>query len=57
MNQCVSGWRYFSNPRMFAGFGRQKGWEREKAATDSDNQPGNIPDGFVEITEQIELPF
>ena len=57
MNQCVSGWRYFSNPRMFAGFGRQKGWEREKAVTDSDNQPGNIPARFVEITEQIELPF
>jgi hypothetical protein len=42
---------------MFAGFGRQKGWEREKTATDSDNQPVNIPDGFAEITEQIELPF
>ena len=57
MNQCITGWRYFSNPRMFAGFGRQKGWEREKTATDSDNQPVNIPDGFAEITEQIELPF
>ena len=57
MNQCISGWRYFSNPRMFAGFGRQKGWEREVAATDNGNQPGNIPAGFVEITEQIELPF
>jgi len=34
-----------------------KGWEREKTATDSDNQPVNIPDGFAEITEQIELPF
>ena len=57
MNQCITGWRYFSNPRMFVGFGRQKGWEREKTATDSDNQPVNIPDGFAEITEQIELPF
>ena len=57
MNQCITGWRYFSNPRMFAGFGRQKGWEREKTATDSDNQPVYIPDGFAEITEQIELPF
>ena len=57
MNQCITGWRYFSNPRMFAGFGRQKGGEREKTATDSDNQPVYIPDGFAEITEQIELPF
>lgn len=30
MNQCITGWRYFSNPRMFVGFGRQKGWERER---------------------------
>ena len=33
MNQCVTGWKYFSTPRMFAGYGRQKGWEREQAAT------------------------
>lgn len=57
MNQCVTGWTYFSNPRSFAGYGRQKGWEREKATTDSGNQNTEIPDGFVEITEQIELPF
>ena len=29
MNQCISGWRYFQNPRMFSEYGRQKGWERE----------------------------
>ena len=57
MNQCVTGWTYFSNPRSFAGYGRQKGWERERAATDSGNHAAEIPDGFVEITEQIELPF
>jgi hypothetical protein len=33
MNQCATGWNYFSNPRMFAGYGRQKGWEREQPAT------------------------
>ena len=38
-------------------YGRQKGWEREKAATGSDNSAAKIPDGFVEITEQIEMPF
>ena len=57
MNQCVTGWTYFSNPRSFAGYGRQKGWEREGSATDSDNHAAEIPDGFVEITEQIEMPF
>lgn len=57
MNQCVTGWTYFSNPRSFAGYGRQKGWERERAATDSGNHAAEIPDGFVEITEQIEMPF
>ena len=57
MNQCVTGWTYFSNPRSFAGYGRQKGWEREKAATGSGNQAAEIPDGFLEITEQIEMPF
>ena len=57
MNQCVTGWTYFSNPRSFAGYGRQKGWERESAATDSGNHAAEIPDGFVEITEQIGMPF
>ena len=57
MNQCVTGWTYFSNPRSFAGYGRQKGWKREKAATGSGNQAVEIPDGFLEITEQIEMPF
>ena len=57
MNQCVTGWTYFSNPRSFAGYGRQKGWERERTATDSGNHAAEIPDGFVEVTEQMELPF
>ena len=57
MNQCVTGWTYFSNPRSFAGYGRQKGWERERAATGSGNRTSEIPDGFVEITGQIEMPF
>ena len=47
MNQCVTGWNYFSNPRLFAGYGRQKGWERENArtepATDSGNGTEKIP--------------
>ena len=58
MNNSIVGWKQFTNPRHFAGYGRQKGWER-------DNKPvatGTNPlDGFVELTEeeakQMELPF
>ena len=49
MNQCITGWNYFSNPRMFAEYGRQKGWEREIPATDTDNPPEKSMDGFVEV--------
>ena len=57
MNQCISGWRYFPNPRMFSEYGRQKGWERENPATDFGNPSEKTMDGFVEVTEQMELPF
>ena len=33
MNHCITGWRYFSNPRIFEEYGRQKGWEREARPT------------------------
>ena len=61
MNSSIEGWTAFSNPRIFAKYGRQRGWERadsgnELSATDSD-----LPDGFRELTEeeaqQIEIPF
>lgn len=56
MNTAVTGWKPFSNPRMFAGYGRQRGWEREVSGNE---QPGN-ESGFVELTEeeclQLELP-
>ncbi len=42
---------------MFAEYGRQKGWEREIPATDTDNPSEKSMDGFVEVTEQMELPF
>ena len=57
MNHCVTGWHYFSNPRMFPEYGRQKGWERDNPATDTVGGAEKIPDGFVEVTEQMELPF
>ena len=43
MNTVVTGWKSFSNPRMFAGYGRQKGWERDVSGNEL---PGN-EDGFV----------
>ena len=56
MNTVVTGWKPFSNPRMFAGYGRQKGWERDVSGNEL---PGN-EDGFVELSEeeclQLELP-
>lgn len=57
MNTAVTGWKPFSNPRMFAGYGRQRGWERESGF--GNEIPGN-ESGFVELTEeecrQLELP-
>ena len=56
MNTVVTGWKPFSNPRMFAGYGRQKGWERDVSGNEL---PGN-EDGFVELSEedcrQLEFP-
>lgn len=57
MHHSITGWNYFSNPRMFPEYGRQKGWEREPAATDNGNGGEKMPDGFVEVSEQMELPF
>ena len=56
MNHGITGWKYFSNPRIFEGYGRQKGREREAPATGADNGREKTPDGFVEVTEQMELP-
>ena len=56
MNTVVTGWKPFSNPRMFVGYGRQRGWEREI----SGNEVPDNEDGFVELSEeevrQLELP-
>ena len=56
MNTVVTGWKPFSNPRMFAGYGRQKGWERDTSGNELPSNEG----GFVELSEeecrQLELP-
>ena len=57
MIRVVTGWKPFSNPRMFAGYGRQKGWGIRDVS--GNELPGN-EDGFVELREeecrQLELP-
>ena len=58
MNNSIVGWKQFTNPRHFAGYGRQKGWERDTQIVTTET---NSLDGFVELTEeeakQMELPF
>jgi hypothetical protein len=58
MNTVVTGWKPFSNPRMFTGYGRQKGWERVRGS--GNELPGN-EGGFVPVTDeeavQMEMPF
>ena len=61
MNHCITGWKYFTNPRIFEGYGRQKGWERDAPATEAGNggqkNRRQTPDGFEPVTGQMELPF
>lgn len=61
MNQSISGWNYFSNPRSFADYGRQRGWERADLTTKSCNKKEisqqNLFDGFAEIANTEDIPF
>ena len=58
MNNSIEGWKQITKPRHFAGYGRQKGWERDNQTVATKT---NSLDGFVELTEeeakQMELPF
>ena len=62
MNSSIDGWTPFSNPRYFAKYGRQRGWERIPPSDNGISATGsNSLDGFRELTEeelsQMELPF
>ena len=62
MNNSIEGWTPFSNPRIFAKYGRQRGWERTPPSGNELSATGsNLLDGFRELTEeearQMELPF
>ena len=53
MNNSVTGWRAFSNPRYFRSpYGRQKGWERIQP----DNGCGDFQELTPEEVKQLELP-
>ena len=62
VNNSIEGWTPFSNPRIFAKYGRQRGWERTPPSGNELSATGsNLPDGFRELTKeearQMELPF
>ena len=61
MNNSIEGWTAFSNPRIFAKYGRQRGWERDVSGNEPAATCSILPGGFRELTEeetrQMELPF
>ena len=61
MNNSIEGWTAFSNPRTFARYGRQRGWERAVSGNEPAATGSILPGGFRELTEekasQMELPF
>ena len=61
MNNSIEGWTPFPNPRIFAKYGRQRGWERADSGNELSATGSDLPDGFRELTEeeaqQIEIPF
>ena len=58
MNQSVTGWIPYPNPRSYKKYGKQRGWMRGNEAPETGTSP---MDGFRELTEeecsQMELPF
>jgi hypothetical protein len=58
MNQSVTGWIPYPNPRSYKKYGKQRGWMRGNETVETGTSP---LDGFRELTEeecsQMELPF
>ena len=46
-NSTIKGWQAYKNPKRYAKYGSQKGWERIKEKPSVDNQ----------ITSDDDLPF
>ena len=58
MNQSITGWIPYPNPRSYKKYGKQRGWMRENKAPETDTNP---LDGFQKLTEeecsQLQFPF
>lgn len=54
MNNSITGWKAFSNPRSFAGHGRQRGWERDNQFKQPESKFESISD---DVIRQLEIPF
>ena len=58
MNQSVTGWIPYPNPRSYKKYGKQRGWMRGNEAVERGTSP---LDGFRELAEeefsQMKLPF
>ena len=58
MNQSVTGWIPYPNPRSYKKYGKQRGWMRENKPAETDT---NHLDNFYELTieecDLLELPF
>jgi hypothetical protein len=55
---AIEGWMAFPNPRRFEKYGKQKGWVRKQSLeTNPGNEGEKTESGFVEVTEQLEMPF
>lgn len=58
MNQSVTGWIPYPNPRSYKKYGKQRGWMRGNEVSETGTSP---MEGFRELTEeecsQMELPF
>ena len=58
MNQSITGWIPYPNPRSYKKYGKQRGWMRENKAPETETSP---LDGFQKLTEeecsQMQFPF
>ena len=58
MNQSITGWIPYPNPRSYKKYGKQRGWMRENKAPETETSP---LDGFQKLTDeecsQLQFPF
>lgn len=58
MNQSITGWIPYPNPRSYKKYGKQRGWMRENKALETETSP---LDGFQKLTDeecrQMQFPF